>query len=200
MTDITRKLERRVSAKADKRNEKRRQIMASASDALRQLGYAHTSLRDIAELSGVSLGQLHYYFEDRTDLILFCVHHYKDAFLDDLCTAVDNVRTRTAAVQAMSAVLAGTLARSADTHRLWYDIRGQAMFDPAFRPVVADIEASLIAVFADLEGRIEGMTRDAAGHYAAVDGLFRYLMQTPDPLPEDRMQAAFADLLTRLWA
>ena len=30
------------------------------------------------------------------------------------------------------------------THRLWYDIRCQAMFDQSFRPVVAEIEPGLV--------------------------------------------------------
>lgn len=200
MTNVTKKLEKRVSAKADKRSEKRRQIMLSASDALRQLGYANTSLRDIAELSGVSLGQLHYYFEHRTDLILFCVHHYKDAFLDAVHSAVDGVTSRDEAVTALAAVLSQTLAQSSDTHRLWYDIRGQAMFDPAFRPVVADIEASMIAVFAEIETRFDGTAARADQHYAAVDGLFRHLMQQSDRQTEAEMRAAFADLLQRLWS
>lgn len=202
MAGVPDKLVRRAAAKADKREEKRRALIESASDALRALGYANTSLRDIAEASGVSLGQLHYYFEDRTDLILFCVHHYKDAFLADVDAATAGVRDRDGAVAALAAVLAGTLARSALTHRLWYDIRAQAMFDPAFRPVTAEIEAAMVAVFADLQARM-GAAADpgrAALDYAAVDGLFRWFMQQDPRPPEAQMRAAFAGLLSRLWA
>ncbi|MEC9433820.1 MAG: TetR/AcrR family transcriptional regulator [Pseudomonadota bacterium] len=196
----TDKLARRAAARAEKRAEKRLQLIESASETLRALGYANASLRDIAEASGVSLGQLHYYFDDRTDLILFCVRHYKDAFLADVGAAMAGVADREGAVAALSSALARALARTGGRHRLWYDMRAQAMFDPAFRPAMEEIEAALIAVFAEAETRFAGAAPQAALRYAAVDGLFRYMMQAASDLTEETMRAAFADLLDRLWS
>jgi AcrR family transcriptional regulator len=80
MTDMATKLKVRALRKSAKRNEKKRQIAESAINALQELGYANTSLRDIASKSGMSLGILHYYFEDRSDLIIYCVKTYKTGF------------------------------------------------------------------------------------------------------------------------
>ena len=60
---------------------KKRPIAESAITALQELGFANTSLRDIAAKSDMSLGMLHYYFEDRSDLIIYCVRIYKQDFV-----------------------------------------------------------------------------------------------------------------------
>ncbi|MFT7449151.1 MAG: AcrR family transcriptional regulator, partial [Glaciecola sp.] len=52
MTDMATKLKVRALRKSAKRNEKKRQIAESAINALQELGYANTSLRDIASKSG----------------------------------------------------------------------------------------------------------------------------------------------------
>ena len=65
------KLETKARKRSAKRSRRKDELALAAIDALKQLGYARTSLRDIAEISGVSVGMLHYYFEDKTDLITF---------------------------------------------------------------------------------------------------------------------------------
>jgi AcrR family transcriptional regulator len=46
-----------------------------------RIGLCNTSLRDIAAKSDMSLGMLHYYFKDRSDLIIYCVRIYKQDFV-----------------------------------------------------------------------------------------------------------------------
>lgn len=172
------KLQNRAKRNARKRDEKKALIAESAVRALQELGYANTSLRDIAAKSALSLGMLHYYFEDKTQLIIYCVTAYKSAFTSKITQALEGVRGRDAVIQAFCQALAASIVEDANTHRLWYDIRAQALFDPAFRPVVAEIEAMLIGVVS--------AARDLAGapasdigvlDYAVIDGVFRYLMQ-----------------------
>ena len=45
-----------------------------------ELGFARINLREIAARSGVALGVIHYYFEDKNELMIRCVGLYKDAF------------------------------------------------------------------------------------------------------------------------
>ena len=52
------RLAEKADAKSAKRARKRDELADSAIAALKQLGYARTSLRDIAELSGVAVGTL----------------------------------------------------------------------------------------------------------------------------------------------
>src|SRR5437868_13325014 len=64
-------------APADKFDERRNQLAESALRTLGELGYARTSLREIANNSEFSHGVVHYYFADKTELIVYCVTYYK---------------------------------------------------------------------------------------------------------------------------
>ena len=62
-------------------------------------------------------------------------------------------------------------------HRLWYDIRTQAMFDENFRSIVNEIEEALIGIVVRLLDRIETKDVDPIDAYTALDGRFRYCLQ-----------------------
>src|SRR5215211_7211743 len=66
----------RVSG-ADKIERRRVALAESALRTLGELGYARTSLREIANNSEFSHGVVHYYFADKLELIIYCVRHYK---------------------------------------------------------------------------------------------------------------------------
>lgn len=201
MNEMPAKLEARAKRKSAKREEKKSQIAASAIEALKELGYANTSLRDIAEKSDLSLGMLHYYFEDRTDLIIYCVDVYKRQFVADIMAALEKAEGRESVIERFSDALAASITDDAMTHRLWYDMRTQALFDATFRPIVDEIEAMLIDIV-----RI-AMVK--AGHeapenveisYALVDGIFRYLMQHQigeAPRSIDEIAEIFRSLLAK---
>lgn len=178
MNEMPAKLKARADRKSAKRDEKKRQIAESAIEALKELGYANTSLRDIAEKSDLSLGMLHYYFEDRTDLIIYCVEIYKQDFVRNILDALDRAQGRQDVIDAFSEALVASIVDDEMTHRLWYDIRTQAMFDAAFRPSVADIEAMLIGIVRTALAKA-GHTdlHQAELSYAMLDGVFRYMMQ-----------------------
>ena len=66
-----------TAEKVDKFEERRRELADAALQTLSELGYARTSLREIAQNSAFSHGVLHYYFRDKVDLIIYCVRQYK---------------------------------------------------------------------------------------------------------------------------
>lgn len=202
MDDVPAKLQARALRKQTKRQEKKQQIAESAIAALKELGYANTSLRDIADRCELSLGMLHYYFEDRSDLIIYCISVYKRAFIGRIGEAIAGASGRDEVIDALAKALVASIVDDEMIHRLWYDIRTQAMFDPAFRPAVQEIEAELIdavrgaIVKAGPEGR-----EDAALSYALLDGLFRYLMQGQignAPQSREALLTAFRGVLARL--
>ncbi|KIN73337.1 Transcriptional regulator, TetR family [Sulfitobacter guttiformis KCTC 32187] len=188
--------------KSAKRDSKKRQIADSAITALRTLGYANTSLRDIAEYSGMSLGILHYYFEDRSDLIIYCVRLYKQEFVTGILETLSGAVGRAEVINILSGALARSIAKDSDTHRLWYDIRNQALFDPVFRPVTAEIEAMLVRIVASAFAK--------SGHavppmidlqLALLDGVFRHLMQkqlTEQSRTAAALKITFASVLEQI--
>src|SRR6476661_9718570 len=75
--DTLRPADRVSRRQVDKFTERRAQLAESALLTLSELGYARTSLREIAQNSEFSHGVLHYYFSDKLDLILCSVRQYK---------------------------------------------------------------------------------------------------------------------------
>ncbi|MEJ9079502.1 TetR/AcrR family transcriptional regulator [Gordonia malaquae] len=169
--------ERGVARRSSKVAAKRDELARAAFRTLSELGYAGTSLREIAANSEYSHGVLHYYFADKLELISHCVALYKrecvaayDDILDDV-TDADVLRRR------FSDRLVTTMTDDLPTHKLWYDLRVQAMFEPSLRNGVREIDAELEAMIWRVVSRcaaLSGTTPvlDSAGVYAALDGPF----------------------------
>lgn len=170
-------MRRAAQKKADKRSEKKRELAQSAIRTLAQLGYANTSLRDIASQSGVSVGVIHYYFEDKIDLISYCVEQYKADFVARMQQIIDTATSRDSIVERFIDGLVGTIVEDAAAHRLWYDVRSQALFDDSFAVTVNEIEESLIDIVRRLLDRFEATEVDPVDAYATLDGRFRYCLQ-----------------------
>ena len=167
-----------IASARERRHAARRDALADAAiETLQSLGYARTSLRDIARRTGLSLGRLHYYFADRNALIGYCVRRYKARFIAAIEQAIGGATQPRVVAARVVAALAASIRDNAETHRLWYDIRGQAMFDPALVEVVDEVETALIAITTLVTGRL-GLDRALAlSVYLAMDGHYRYAMQ-----------------------
>lgn len=190
----------------DKFADRRDQLADAALQTLSELGYARTSLREIAQNSEFSHGVLHYYFTDKVDLITHCVRQYKVQ-----CVARhDQIFASASTVQELregfAAGLAQTLVEDATMHRLWYDLRAQSLFEKSFRADVAEIDLSLermiwrvISRLAELTGKQPAFSSSVS--YALFDGLFqqgllKHLSGDADAAEEFRV--ATHDVLTRL--
>src|SRR6478672_3721734 len=145
--------------RVDKFATRRIELAEAALETLAELGYARTSLREIAQNSEFTHGVLHYYFSDKVDLICCCVRHYKAKCV----TRYDRV---TAAAQSRDELMKGFLEKLGETvrdeakmHRLWYDLRSQSLFEEAFRDDVAEIDKSL-----------EDMVWRVASRFASLGG------------------------------
>lgn len=184
----------------DKVEERRQALADAALQTLSELGYARTSLREIAQNSEFSHGVLHYYFRDKSHLITYCVRQYKAYCVLRYDGIVASAETADDLVRDFAKGLADTLEQDALMHRLWYDLRAQSLFEEGFRPDVKDIDASLermiwrvVQRFTELTGRLA--TCDSAMAYALFDGLFqqallRHLSGSADALPDLRERAA----------
>jgi AcrR family transcriptional regulator len=169
--------ERIARRRVDKFAERRAQLAAAALRTLAEFGYARTSLRDIAQNSEFSHGVLHYYFSDKFELITYCVRQYKAECVIRYDGIVADAGSAAELKQGFGRAMAGTLRDDAALHRLWYDLRNQSMFEPAFRDDVAEIDQSLERMiwriasrYAELAGRPLAVPSRLA--YALFDGVF----------------------------
>ena len=130
-------------APADKYDARRNQLAESALRTLGELGYARTSLREIASNSEFSHGVVHYYFDDKFELIIYCVRYYKARCVTRYDAVIAESVTPGGLVEAFAAKLAETIRDEAPMHRLWYDLRTQSMFEQTLREAVTMIDKTL---------------------------------------------------------
>jgi AcrR family transcriptional regulator len=180
---VTEARERISRRSVDKFAQRRAQLAESALQALSELGYARTSLREIAQKSDFSHGVLHYYFADKVELLTYAVRQFEEVCVtryDDVVAAANSAEDLK---RGFGAAMAGTLRADAVMHRLWYDLRNQSLFEESFRADVLDIDEQREAMvwrvverYAEFAGVPAKVTPPVA--YATFDGLFqRALLQ-----------------------
>jgi AcrR family transcriptional regulator len=183
LTEIAeRKRERIARRQVDKFAERRDQLADAALQTLAELGYANTSLRDIAQNSEFSHGVLHYYFADKFELITYCVRRYKAECVTRYDAIVATATSADGLRAGFGAAMARTLREDAAVHRLWYDLRNQSLFEEKFRADAAEIDHSLermiwriVSGYAELSERELAVTPTLA--YALLDGVFQHALQ-----------------------
>lgn len=185
--------------RVDKFAQRRRELAEAAILTLSELGYARTSLREIAQNSAFSHGVLHYYFADKIELITYCVRQYKSQCVLRYDQIVESARTADGLAEGFADGLVETLREEAHLHRLWYDMRSQALFEESFRADVLELDESLEAMiwrivrrYSELAGRPLTVTSPLA--YAMFDGVFehallRHLAGRPTALADLRERA-----------
>jgi AcrR family transcriptional regulator len=170
--------ERISRRQVDKFAERRAELAEAALQTLAELGYARTSLREIAQNTQFSHGVLHYYFSDKEDLLTHCVRQFEAACVTRYDEIVASATSAEDLKREFTAAMAQTLRADAPMHRLWYDLRNQSLFEESFRADVLEIDQRrqemiwhVIARYAEFAGI--AVTASPAAIYAILDGLFQ---------------------------
>ena len=183
----------------DKFDARRDQLAESALKTLGDLGYARTTLREIANNSTFSHGVVHYYFANKIELITYCVRYYKATCVTRYDDLVATAATAEELATGFADKLVETITDEAPMHRLWYDLRTQSMFEPELREAVLEIDHTLelmiwriVLRYAELSGGEPAFS--SATTYAIFDGLFEkgllsYLAGDPVALDDLRARA-----------
>jgi AcrR family transcriptional regulator len=203
---VTAAAERQARRPVDKFTARRNELAEAALKTLAERGYAQTGLRDIAQNSEFSHGVLHYYFADKTDLITHCVREYKAVCVTRYDEVVATATTAAELATGFLDKLAETLTDEAPMHRLWYDLRNQSMFEPAFRADVTEIDLSLermiwriVTRYAELSGLAPQVGSPTM--YAIFDGLFQQALLRQlagEPSAATDLRAAVTEALPHL--
>jgi AcrR family transcriptional regulator len=161
----------------EKYDERRNQLAESALATLGELGYARTSLREIAQHSEFSHGVVHYYFANKIELITYCVRYYKATCVTRYDDLLATAETAEELATGFADKLAETITDEAPMHRLWYDLRTQSMFETELREAVLEIDHTLelmiwriVLRYAELRGGAPAFSSPTT--YALFDGLF----------------------------
>jgi len=187
-----------VTTTATKHDARRRALADSALRTLGELGYAKASLREIANNSEFSHGVVHYYFDDKLDLIVYCVKQYKATCVHRYDEVIVTASTPEELVELFADKLVETIVDEAPMHRLWYDLRSQSMFEEDLRDAVLAIDKTLenmiwrvVSTYSELAGREPAMSANVT--YGLLDGLFQqallgHLSGRPEALETLRVQ------------
>jgi AcrR family transcriptional regulator len=182
VTEIAERNRDRVARRqVDKFAERRAELAAAALQTLAELGYARTSLRDIAQNSKFSHGVLHYYFSDKIELITYCVRQYKAQCVSRYDNIVATADSPEELRRGFGAAMSGTLRDDAPMHRLWYDLRNQSLFDEALQADTREIDQSLERMIWRIAGKYAELSETplavtSAVAYALFDGLFQHAL------------------------
>ncbi|WP_439030838.1 TetR/AcrR family transcriptional regulator [Gordonia terrae] len=200
MTQVVDRQARIEARSRDKFQAKRDELAMATLTTLAELGYARTSLREIAQNSEYSHGVLHYYFTDKLDLIAHAVRQYEAVCVTRYDEVVANAVTAAQLRDEFADTFFAGMHSEASIHRLWYDLRNQSMFDDSFRADVIEIESRreemiwrVVDRFCELSGTRPAVTPAVA--YIALDGIFqRGLLSEIDGRP-DGVATARRDLI-----
>ncbi len=165
------------SSREERVEGRRAQLAQSALETLGELGYARTSLREIAQNSEFTHGVVHYYFADKVELITHCVRLYKAQCINRFDEVVVRAQTATELLDGFAGRLVETMTTEASLHRLWYDLRTQSLFEQAFRDDVLEIDRTLQDMIWRVVERYAELSHvrprlDPQAAYALFDGLF----------------------------
>ncbi|GAA1935581.1 TetR/AcrR family transcriptional regulator [Microbacterium aoyamense] len=191
--------QRRTRASVDKFAARRQALAESALVVIAEQGFANTGLRDISARTDVSTGILHYYFESKDDLIAQAIWQYKSECARRYDPILETATSADEMIARFGVEISATLRDEAELHRLWYDLRNQAMFEGGFRETILAIDELLTdMVWAVVERHAElrgtAPTIDRATAYALFDGLFlncliAYLRGDVDAIDAIRVRA-----------
>ncbi len=192
-----------AAARVSKHDSRRDQLAESALVTLGKLGYAKTSLREIAQHSPFSHGVVHYYFSNKEELITYCVRYYKRTCVTRYDEIVETSTSSEELQSRFAAKLAETIRTEGPMHQLWYDLRNQSMFEPGLREVVREIDGQLEAMiwrvitrYADLAGRPPAL--DPSTTYGMLDGLFAQSLLAWATGPVDEREQVLSVLTARV--
>lgn len=193
-------------AGVDKFEARRAELADAALATLGELGYARTSLREIAHNTDFSHGVLHYYFRDKIELITYCVRRYKQHCVTRYDQIVADATGPDDLARQFADLLVTTMLDDTAMHRLWYDLRAQAMFEPALQQTVSDLDGQLeqmiwrvVTRHAELAATTPALP--SAATYSMFDGLFENCLMrllAGDDGTADRLRAESVWLLTRV--
>ncbi len=166
-----------LQTKVSTKQKAKKNVFAHATlSLLAEHGYADISLRLIAKETKVALGLLSYYFKDKNALLSYSITLYKQGFIQELEATFSADLPLEDITYNIIELLAKYLNENADSHRLWYDIRAQAMYRSEFQSVVSEYEDSMIQLIGMFMKQC-GRDDDPLEFYIIFDGFFRYFLQ-----------------------
>ena len=119
------------------RHERRIQILEALHHCLLEKPFHQTTIKEIARKAGVNHGLLHYYFENKQDLLLKYIDHtfnnYYSEFLERFARRPDDEVSAACGMEERFQWVLGEVAFNRESARIFTEIWAMAMHDEAIR-------------------------------------------------------------------
>jgi AcrR family transcriptional regulator len=125
------------------------QILAAASRAIQQRGFAGTRIADIADEAGMSTGAIHYYFDVKDEVLIAALKWASERLfdrLDELTAAAGSERERLA--QALEVAVPVPGPRRGE-YLLWIELWVRALQEPSLLPACEELSKRWRGYFFD---------------------------------------------------
>lgn len=179
-------------ARYKKSEEKRKQILYAAFEAVAEHGYDSVTLQTIADHAGVSKGVVHYYFDNKEAVLTDLLDWLTAKIYEKEQAAVSQAQGASQMLEAYLGSVFVSARENRKFYRVYLDFLARASQIPAFREIngrfyrnCASISSAIIAAGQE-EGIFErGVKADEAAPAmrALIDGnLIQWLMSDRDDL------------------
>lgn len=118
-----------------KSDEKRKQILFAAFEALARQGYDSVTLQTIADQARVSKGVVHYYFENKEAVLIELLQWLTAKIYEKECAAV---QTKASAMDKLEAYLSSVFVspgKNRSFYRVYLDFLARATRHPVYREI-----------------------------------------------------------------
>lgn len=126
------------------------QIIKAAADVLKEKGYAHTGIRDIAAAAGVSSSQINYYFESKERLIEEVLRQSYAAIEKEFRLSVLNVDDAEERCRRVIRYMYKTAKDRHPFYMIYYDAMGESLMGERFRKAYEEIVRGFVAFFREI--------------------------------------------------
>jgi len=161
------------------RHERRIQILEALHRCLLEKPFHQTTIKEIARKAGVNHGLLHYYFENKQDLLLkyidYTFDNYYREFSDRFAQRPADGRSAAVPIEERFQWVLGEVAFNRDSARIFTEIWAMAMHNEAVRLKLHDLYAKwqrlIVDLLDDIGDGAEKASRISLSLIALTEGL-----------------------------
>jgi AcrR family transcriptional regulator len=194
-----------VSPRPNVEEERRRQILGAACEAIAERGFAAVRISDVAAKANTSTGTVHYYFDNRQDVLRQALHFAFDQSISRQLEELGKIRSpRRRLVRLIEMNLPGA-EEATQEWIVWMEFWLEAVHHPEMRPVNEELYGRWRKVVADIivAGQTSGDFRQDADadslanrFVALMDGLaIQVLLHSPQ-MTAAKMRRVLGDFVT----
>jgi AcrR family transcriptional regulator len=194
-----------VSPRPNVEEERRRQILEAACEAIAERGFAAVRISDVAAKANTSTGTVHYYFDNRQDVLRQALHFAFDQSISRQLEELGKIRSpRRRLVRLIEMNLPGA-EEATQEWIVWMEFWLEAVHHPEMRPVNEELYGRWRKVVADIivAGQTSGDFRqdadaDSLGNrfVALMDGLaIQVLLHSPQ-MTAAKMRRVLGEFVT----